>query len=132
MTFSDESHWPQLAEVIQNNFIGIESTNGQLSLLQLIKSYGEYMDNAPKILEHILDQLNEEKSESHKPNKVLKICLLEAMVKVCLYNPAKIQPLLGNLMEECISDERSVRDQAMFLYGYLLSKARVKNSTLIS
>ncbi|XP_059175694.1 AP-4 complex subunit beta-1-like isoform X2 [Physella acuta] len=132
VTFSDESHWPQLAEVIQNNFSEIESTNGQLSLLQLIKSYGEYMDNAPKILEHILDQLNEEKSESPKPNKVLKICLLEAMVKVCLYNPAKIQPLLGNLMEECISDEsRNVRDQAMFLYGYLLSKARVKNSTLI-
>ncbi|KAH9525368.1 hypothetical protein Btru_001189 [Bulinus truncatus] len=135
VNFYDENNWLELAPCIQDHHQEIDTALGKIALLEIIRSQGMHLSNAPEILEQVMDNLDYdedsphfqasslEKDDHHRHDQQVKVSLLGAMVKMCMHRPAKIQPLLSKLMEACFCDkDRNVRDRALFLYGYLQSK----------
>lgn len=146
VVFSDRQHWETLAPCIQDTYRQIKSVSGKVALLEIIRAHGSLLKNVPQILEQMLreqdekdsheeEQLHHRDSSSHQAqerhhsdSQKLKLTLLGAVVRMCSEYSGELQPLLANLMEQCIKDEnRNVRDRALFLYGYLL--CRVKRDT---
>nr|KAI8742716.1 AP-4 complex subunit beta-1-like [Biomphalaria glabrata] len=143
--FCSQENWLIVAPSLQDHYQEIHSTLGKIALLEVIRSQGEHLPDAPCILEQIMDELDLDTKDSHfshsldqdlvkqQHKQLIKVSLLGAMVKMCLHNASKIQPLLSRLMDICMCDkDRNVRDRALFLYGSLCSQVMTLTGTQIT
>ncbi|RUS90380.1 hypothetical protein EGW08_001875, partial [Elysia chlorotica] len=138
LTFSDESHWSTVSQLVESYYKDISSSEAQQALLNLLQMYASRFDEAPAILEDVISQVHTPDSQRKtNPNRKapsgaglcappqIKLSLLATLVHVCLERPAKLQQTLAKFMETCICHEnRAVRDRSLFLYGYLLSQVK--------
>mmetsp|Transcript_25879 Transcript_25879/g.43320 ORF Transcript_25879/g.43320 Transcript_25879/m.43320 type:complete len:793 (+) Transcript_25879:89-2467(+) len=102
---------PSLQKVLQT----VDASEGRCAVVWLIGEYGETIDDAPYILETLIDNYNDEQSSTVRTE------LLTATMKLFFKRPPELQKMLGRLLDQAISDSNQVdvRDQALFYYRLL-------------
>mmetsp|Transcript_17792 Transcript_17792/g.43541 ORF Transcript_17792/g.43541 Transcript_17792/m.43541 type:complete len:791 (+) Transcript_17792:1027-3399(+) len=102
---------PSLQTVLKS----VEAPEGRAAVVWLIGEYGETIDDAPYILETLIDAYADEASS--------QVCmeLLTATMKLFFKRPPELQKMLGRLVEKACKDKNQVdvRDQALFYYRLL-------------
>jgi len=102
---------PSLQKILSS----VEASEGRAAVVWLIGEYGETIDDAPYILETLIDAYEEEQSAK------VRMELLTATIKLFFKRPPELQKMLGRLLEQSVSDKNQVdvRDQALFYYRLL-------------
>ncbi|KAM9320254.1 AP-4 complex subunit beta-1 [Gastrophryne carolinensis] len=98
----------------------IQDNEGKQALIWLLGMHGEFIPNAPYVLEEHVDNIKTETSAT------VKMELLTALVRLFLCRPAECQDILGRLIYFCIEEETNmaVRDRGLFYYRLLSSGAQ--------
>lgn len=93
----------------------IEEPVGKVAVIWMIGEYGDVIEDAPYILEPILENFNEESSSS------VKLEILTAAMKLFFKRPPEVHKMLGVLLASAIdtSSEPDVRDRALLYYRLL-------------
>jgi hypothetical protein len=103
----------------------MEDPSGKASVVWMIGEYGQLIDDAPYLLEPLIDGVKEEES-------VLVRCeLLTATLKLFFKRPPEVQKMMGRLLKACLAEGEGklVHDRAL-LYFRLL-RANVREAALI-
>jgi len=113
---------PQLQSVSR-----FEDTKARAAWIWMLGEYGESIDDAPYILESMVNTFMEETSHG------VKLMLLTSMVKLFFKRPPECQRALGQLLSSAISDEnhQDVHDRAL-LYYRLITKDLDEANRVIS
>lgn len=93
-----------------------ESTEGgKAAVVWMLGEYGQLIDNAPYLLEPIIDEVDVENSTE------VRCELLTAAVKLFIKRPPEMQVMLARLFTSCLRDSvpNLVRDKALFYYRLL-------------
>lgn len=95
----------------------IQDNEGKQALIWLLGMHGEFITNAPYVLEEYVDNIKTETSPT------VKMELLTSLVRMFLCRPAECQDILGRLIYYCIEEETNmaVRDRGLFYYRLLSS-----------
>nr|DBA34006.1 TPA: hypothetical protein GDO54_001615 [Pyxicephalus adspersus] len=95
----------------------IQDNEGKHALIWLLGMHGEFITNAPYVLEEYVDNIKTETSPT------VKMELLTSLVRLFLCRPAECQDILGRLIHYCIEEETNmaVRDRGLFYYRLLSS-----------
>ena len=92
-------------------------TDAKISLLYLVGEHGDKIDNAPYILEPLIDGLKDERSPA------VRLALLTATAKLFLKRPPEVQSMLGRLLNKELSGEvpyqTEPHDRALLYYRLL-------------
>jgi len=88
---------------------------GKVAVIWMIGEYGESINQAPYILEPLIENFKEESSS------VVRMELLSATMKLFFKRPPEVHKMLGKLLKAAISDTTKidVRDRALMYYRLL-------------
>ena len=102
---------PHFSEILS----GVEDSIGRASVVYLIGEYGHEINDAPYILEPLIDDFNEEESTEVRQE------LLSAAVKLFFKRPPELQKMLGKVLSMAIEDTTriDIRDRALLYYRLL-------------
>jgi vesicle coat complex subunit len=92
-----------------------DEPDARTALLWILGEYGEALEEAPYLLEPMIDEFGEEASAA------VRLELLSATVKLLLKRPAEVQAMAGRLLDAAVADTRftEVHDRAIFYYRLL-------------
>ena len=103
----------------------MEDPSGKAAVVWMIGEYGQLIDDAPYLLEPLIDGVKDEDS-------VLVRCeLLTATLKLFFKRPPEVQKMMGRLLKSCLTENvnKLVHDRAL-LYFRLL-RANVREAALV-
>jgi vesicle coat complex subunit len=103
----------------------MEDPSGKAAVVWMIGEYGQLIDDAPYLLEPLIDGIKDEES-------VLVRCeLLTATLKLFFKRPPEVQKMMGRLLKTCLTENvnKLVHDRAL-LYFRLL-RANVREAALV-
>jgi len=110
-----------LEQVMERMETNIE---GRASLIWLCGRFGESIDEAPYILENLVDTFGEQDPQ-------IQIALVSALVRLFFARPGECQSMLGRLFEKVLSEDMQhvgVRDEGLFYYRLLQRGPEVAKS----
>ena len=89
--------------------------SGRAAIVWMLGEYGQLIDDAPYLLEPLVDAVAQEVST------LVKCELLSAATKLFFKRPPEMQAMLGRLFKACLADGESslVRDRALLYYRIL-------------
>lgn len=92
-----------------------DEEEARTALLWIIGEFGAEIEDAPYILEDIVEKMEEETSHA------VKLQLLTTAMKLFFIRPPETQKVLGALLEKCIDEElhMDVHDRALLYYRLL-------------
>lgn len=92
-----------------------DEEEARMALLWIIGAFGNDIEDAPYILEDIVENMEDETSHS------VKLQLLNSAMKLFFLRPPETQKVLGALLEKCIDEElhMDVHDRALLYYRLL-------------
>lgn len=92
-----------------------DEEDARMALLWIIGEFGTDIEDAPYILEDMIEKMEDETSHS------VKLQLLTTAMKLFFKRPPETQRVLGKLMEKCIDEEMhmDVHDRALMYYRLL-------------
>lgn len=93
----------------------VTEPEGKCALLWILGEYGVSIEDAPYLLESMIDSFLEESSGS------VRLEMLTATVKLFFCRPPEMQNMLGKLLQKAISESNhpDVRDRALLYYRLL-------------
>lgn len=102
---------PSLTKVLKN----VEEEEGKVACIWMIGEFGDTIDDAPYILEPLVENFSEEVSSA------VRIELLTASMKLFFKRPPELKAMLGKLLKKAIDDTSKVdvRDRALLFYRLL-------------
>ena len=98
----------------------MEDAGGKASVIWMIGEYGQLIDDAPYLLEPLIDGVKDEES-------VLVRCeLLTATLKLFFKRPPEVQRMLARLFKACVAEgvHKLVHDRALLYYRLLRANVR--------
>lgn len=100
---------------LQKCLKSVEAAEGRVAVIWLIGEYGDTIDDAPYILEPLINNFAEEGSN------LVRIELLTATMKLFFKRPPELKNMLGVLLKKAVEEKSQVdvRDQALFYYRLL-------------
>uniref|UniRef100_A0A6U3AKM9 Beta-adaptin appendage C-terminal subdomain domain-containing protein n=2 Tax=Lotharella globosa TaxID=91324 RepID=A0A6U3AKM9_9EUKA len=100
---------------LQTCLKSVEAPEGRVAVIWLMGEYGDTIDDAPYILEQLIDNYQDEESS------LVRSELLTATMKLFFKRPPELQKMLGRLLKHAIDDRSmvDVRDQALFYFRLL-------------
>lgn len=102
---------PSLTKCLKN----VEETEGKEAAVWMIGEYGDTIDDAPYILEPMIDGFGEE------PSHAVRSELLTASMKLFFKRPPEMHKMLGKVLKAAVDDvsKVDVRDRALLYYRLL-------------
>lgn len=93
----------------------VTEPEGKCAVLWILGEYGLLIEDAPYLLEPMIDSFLEE------PNGAVRLEMLTAAVKMFFCRPPEVQHMLGRLLEKAIQETThpDVRDRALLYYRLL-------------
>lgn len=93
----------------------VTEPEGKCAILWILGEYGNQIDDAPYLLEPMIENFVEE------PSGAVRLEMLTAAVKLFFLRPPEMQSMLGNLLDKAISESThpDVRDRALLYYRLL-------------
>jgi len=90
-------------------------TEGKVAVVWMIGEYGEKINQAPYILEPLIESFKDE------PSSAVRMELLSSTMKLFFRRPPEVHKMLGRLLKQAISDTAKidVRDRALLYYRLL-------------
>lgn len=100
---------------------------GKAAVVWMLGEYGQLIDNAPYLLEPIIDQVEAETSVE------VPCELLTAAVKLFIKRPPEMQAMLARLFTSCLRDSvpNIIRDKALFYYRLLRTNVSDAASVIV-
>lgn len=98
----------------------MEDPNGRAAVIWMFGEYGHLIEDAPYLLEPIIDNIKDEESVS------VRNALLTATLKLFFKRPPEVQKMMGRLFKACLADgtPASVHDRALLYFRLLRSNVR--------
>jgi hypothetical protein len=98
----------------------MEGASGRAAVIWMIGEYGHLIEDAPYLLEPIIDNLKDEESV------VVRNEVLTATLKLFFKRPPEVQKMMGRLFKFCLSENVSaaVHDRALLYFRLLRSNVR--------
>lgn len=105
----------QASGAVQKCLKIVSEPDGKSALLWILGEYGLLIEDAPYLLEPMIDGFMEESSGA------VQLEMLTAAVKLFFCRPPEVQKMLGRLLQEAIQDctHPDVRDRALLYYRLL-------------
>lgn len=93
----------------------IDETEGKLAVIWMMGEYGDAIDDAPYVLEPLIDAFDDEQASE------VRLALLTATTKLFFKRPPEMKAMLGRLLKAAIEDVSrvDVRDRALMYYRLL-------------
>ena len=93
----------------------IEESDGKVAVVWMLGEYGDTIDDAPYILEPLIDGYADE------PSGEVRMELLTASMKLFFKRPPELKAMLGRLLTKAVADGSrvDVRDRALMYYRLL-------------
>eukprot|EP00754_Rhynchopus_humris_P021447 Rhum_TRINITY_DN14746_c24_g1::Rhum_TRINITY_DN14746_c24_g1_i1::g.115292::m.115292 len=112
--------------VITNHWKELDDTPSKVAFVWIMGEFGEHIEDSPYILETFCENFKDE------PHQV-RLEILTACMKLVFKRPGEMQPILGNLLHEAISDfsHADVHDRALLYYRLLAKNLRVAASVVV-
>lgn len=107
--------YEEVLPAMQKCLKSVDEEEGKAAVIWMIGEYGDTIDDAPYILEDLVDALDDE------PSNAVRNQLLSAAMKLFFKRPPEMQKMLGRLLKACIEDTSKVdvRDRALLYYRLL-------------
>ncbi|KEP61139.1 UNVERIFIED_CONTAM: HEAT repeat-containing protein [Hammondia hammondi] len=104
----------RLVEAIRIYALRLSDGEGVAAVVWMLGEFSKNIDDAPYILEEIVDRFDEEPP-------LVRMELLTAATKTFFNYPGEMQPILGNLLEKAVNDTSNpdIHDKALFYYRFL-------------
>ncbi|EPR57314.1 HEAT repeat-containing protein [Toxoplasma gondii GT1] len=104
----------RLVEAIRIYALRLSDGEGVAAVVWMLGEFSKNIDDAPYILEEIVDRFDEEPP-------VVRMELLTAATKTFFNYPGEMQPILGKLLEKAVNDTSNpdIHDKALFYYRFL-------------
>ncbi|XP_065187426.1 AP-4 complex subunit beta-1-like [Sycon ciliatum] len=114
-TWMAEAILPQLPSCLEI----VQDSEGRAALVWMLGEHGEHLEDAPYLLEHIIDNIATEESST------VRLELLTATMKLFFKRPPECQLMLGRLLEYAVDEESNmdVHDRGMLYYRLLKANA---------
>lgn len=108
-------HFERASGAIERCIKIVTEAEGKCALLWILGEYGLLIEDAPYLLEAMIDDFLNESSGA------VRLEMLTACVKLFFSRPGEMQQMLGRLMQKAIQEEKhpDVRDRAMLYYRLL-------------
>eukprot|EP00397_Hematodinium_sp_SG-2012_P010110 GEMP01010216.1.p1 GENE.GEMP01010216.1~~GEMP01010216.1.p1 ORF type:complete len:806 (+),score=184.17 GEMP01010216.1:132-2549(+) len=108
-------HFTRVGDDVMEKCISlVTEEEGRCSILWILGEYGHHIDNAPYLLEPLVDNFNEEEST------LVKLMLLTVTAKLFFKRPPEVRDCLGRLLQHAIeSSHPDVKDRALLYYRLL-------------
>jgi len=105
----------QASGAVQKCLKIVSEPDGKSALLWILGEYGLLIEDAPYLLEPMIDGFMEE------PSGAVQLEMLTATVKLFFCRPPEVQKMLGRLLQEAIQEctHPDVRDRALLYYRLL-------------
>ena len=118
----------QVLRVLEQCLEVVADDDGKAAVIWMIGEFGEYIEDSPYLLEHMIHGLRENQSLQ------LSHALLTATVKLFLKRPPEVHPTLALLFQEISTDtdHPDLRDRAVFYYRLLKYNLDVANEIVNS
>jgi len=93
----------------------VEDASGRAAVIWMLGEYGHLIDDAPYLLEPLIDGIETEESAS------VRCELLTATLKLFFKRPPEVQKMMGRLFKASLADgvNSAVRDRALMYYRLL-------------
>jgi len=102
------------SDVMEKCVALVTEQEGRCSILWILGEYGHHIENAPYLLEPMVDTYNEEESIP------VKLMLLTTAVKLFFKRPPEMVKILGRMLHSAIeSSHPDVKDRALLYYRLL-------------
>jgi len=107
--------YEEVIPAMQKCLKSIEETEGKVAVIWMIGEYGDTINEAPYILEPLIDNFDDE------PSSAVRMELLTATMKLFFKRPPELQAMLGRLLSKAVLDvaKIDVRDRALLYYRLL-------------
>eukprot|EP01138_Halocafeteria_seosinensis_P006281 gb/GECG01006422.1/.p1 GENE.gb/GECG01006422.1/~~gb/GECG01006422.1/.p1 ORF type:complete len:791 (+),score=105.71 gb/GECG01006422.1/:1-2373(+) len=104
----------------------MEDIHGRAAIIWMIGEYGQQIDEAPYLLEPLIDSVDTEESVD------VRLQLLSATAKLFFKRPPEVQKMFGRLLEAALSDAETplVRDRALLYYRLLRKDVDMANEII--
>ena len=104
----------------------MEDPTGKAAVIWMIGEYGQLIDDAPYLLEPLIDNVKEEESV------IVKCELLTATIKLFFKRPPEVQKMMGRLFKECLTEGTYalVHDRALLYFRLLRANVREASSII--
>lgn len=104
----------------------MEDATGKAAVIWMIGEYGQLIDDAPYLLEPLIDNVKEEESV------IVKCELLTATIKLFFKRPPEVQKMMGRLFKECLTEGTNalVHDRALLYFRLLRANVREASSII--
>eukprot|EP00697_Spironema_sp_BW2_P005957 gnl/Spiro4/18304_TR9789_c0_g1_i2.p1 gnl/Spiro4/18304_TR9789_c0_g1~~gnl/Spiro4/18304_TR9789_c0_g1_i2.p1 ORF type:complete len:804 (+),score=273.56 gnl/Spiro4/18304_TR9789_c0_g1_i2:34-2412(+) len=93
----------------------LDNPDAKVAIIWMLGEYGQAIDDAPYILEPLIDNFSEESSS------MVKLQLISSAMKLFFKRPPEMQKMLGRLLQASIADTSNadVHDRALYYYRLL-------------
>ena len=100
--------------------------SGRAAVVWMLGEYGQLIDDAPYLLEPLIDAVSEE------PSVQVRCELLTATVKLFFKRPPELQAMMGRLFKACLADgvDALLHDRALLYYRLLRANVKEANATI--
>ena len=108
----------------------VTDPDGRSAVVWMLGEYGEILDDAPYLLEELVEEVADGTVEVEVP---VKLELLTSTLKLFFKRPPEVKPALGKLLStvlEAEEEDAAVRDRAL-LYYRLLSTDRAAAASMV-
>lgn len=104
----------------------MEDIQGRAAIVWMIGEYGQQIDEAPYLLEPLIDNIGTEESID------VRLQLLTATAKLFFKRPPEMQKMFGRLLEAALNDAETplVRDRALLYYRLLMKDVNIANEII--
>ena len=122
INITDSIHFSHFVEILPSCVDYVNTDDELGSFITLLALYGEHIDEAPYLIENVIDSVTDESDSNYILN------LLSSTVILFLKRPAECQEMLGRLFEICYtSKDVVVREKLTFYYTLLQSPSDAIN-----
>lgn len=107
--------YEEVIPAMQKTLKTIEETEGKVAVIWMIGEYGDTINDAPYILEPLIDAFDDE------PSAAVRMELLTATMKLFFKRPPELKAMLGKLLSRAVADSAriDVRDRGLLYYRLL-------------
>ena len=100
--------------------------SGRAAVVWMLGEYGQLIDDAPYLLEPLIDAVGDE------PSVQVRCELLTATVKLFFKRPPELQAMMGRLFKACLADgvDALLHDRALLYYRLLRANVKEANATI--
>lgn len=108
-------HFTRMSSEVMDKCVSlVTEQDGRCSILWILGEYGHHIEDAPYLLEPLVEKFKEEESTS------VQLMLLTSTTKLFFKRPPEVRNCLGSLLQQAIeSSHPDVKDRALLYYRLL-------------